>query len=60
MYNKFFKLLCIKRNYYEKTFLYTNERISMKIRIYKQNELKYLSNFRKINQTRFYKKCESK
>jgi len=25
-----------------------------------QSELKYLSNFRKKNQTRFYKKCEAR
>lgn len=32
----------------------------MRYRINKQSELKYLSNFRNINQTRFYKKCEAK
>lgn len=52
----------IKRNYYE--LLAINQYIKyghlpiMKHRLYKRSELKYLNNFRKINQTRFYKKCE--
>ena len=37
---------------------YQPQKNTMRLRLSKQSELKYLSNFRKINQTRFYKKCE--
>ena len=57
--DKYFIKKSVKRNYYG--LLAVNQQIKKKRNlILKQSEMKYLSNFRKRNQKRFYKKCEQR
>ena len=48
------------KNSYKPKEMYQKPRLSSENSFDKQSELKYLSNFRKINQTRFYYQCELK